>query len=77
VASLAIKMDELEERHPNRWLCKEAKFKVRDEAQRRNWTIYEAIKIYKRYPWVCQREVEPMGSTPLIDGPEPLFITKL
>jgi hypothetical protein len=46
---------------PNRWLCKEAKFKAResrgvrrtsstpqrqrDDAQRRNWTIYEAIII--------------------------------
>jgi hypothetical protein len=46
-------IDELVESHPNRWLCKEAKFKAResrgvrrtlctpqrqrDEAQRRNW----------------------------------------
>jgi hypothetical protein len=31
--------------------------------------FYKAIKIYKRYPWVCQREVAPMGSTPSADGP--------
>jgi hypothetical protein len=53
------KVDDFEKSHPNRWLCKEAKFKAResrgvrrtkstpqrqrDEAQRRNWTIYEAI----------------------------------
>jgi hypothetical protein len=52
-------IDELVKSHPNRWLCKEAKFKAReargvrrtysapqrqrDEAQRRDWTIYEAI----------------------------------
>jgi hypothetical protein len=52
-------IDELIERHPSRWLCKEAKFKAREargvrrtsstpqrqraEAQRRSWTIYEAI----------------------------------
>jgi hypothetical protein len=53
------KVDDFVKSHPNRWLCKEAKFKAResrgvrrtlrtpqrqrDEAQRRNWTIYEAI----------------------------------
>ncbi len=56
-----LKIDELVEPHPHRWLCKEAKFKAREErgvrrtsgapqrqraeAQRRNWAIYEAIKI--------------------------------
>jgi hypothetical protein len=56
-----LQFDELAESHPNRWLCKEAKFKAREargvrrtsstpqrqraEAQRRNWTIYKAIKI--------------------------------
>jgi hypothetical protein len=39
--------DELVKNHPNRWLCKEPKFKAR-EAQRRNWTIYEAIN----FDWV-------------------------
>jgi N-acetylmuramoyl-L-alanine amidase len=54
-------VDEILRSHPNRWLCKEAKFKAResrgvrrtsstpqrprDEAQRRNWTIYEAILV--------------------------------
>jgi hypothetical protein len=53
--------DEPIERHPNRWLGKKPKFKAREsrgvrltsctpqrqraEAQRRNWTIYEAIDI--------------------------------
>jgi len=57
---VSVKSDELVKSHPNRWLCKEAKFKAREargvrrtcstpqrqraEAQRRNWTIYEAIK---------------------------------
>jgi hypothetical protein len=79
MASFAIEMDKPARSHLDRWLCKEAKFKARksrgvrrtdstpqrqrDEAQRRNWAIYKAIEIYKRYPWVCQREVEPMGST--------------
>jgi hypothetical protein len=31
--------------------------------------IYDAIEIYKRYMWVCQREVAPMGSTPSTDEP--------
>jgi hypothetical protein len=51
--------DELVKSHPDRWLRKEAKIKAhesrvarrtyrtpqrqRDEAQRRDWTIYEAI----------------------------------
>jgi hypothetical protein len=30
--------------------------------------FYEAIQIYKRYPWVCQREVEPLESTPSTGG---------
>jgi hypothetical protein len=34
--------------------------------------IYEAIKIYKRYPWACQREVEPMGSTPTASQARPV-----
>jgi hypothetical protein len=54
-------LDERIERHPHRWLCKEAKFKAREargvrrtlctpqrqraEAQRRNWPLYEAISI--------------------------------
>jgi hypothetical protein len=56
--------NEIAKNHPNRWLCKEAKFKARAsrgvrrtlctpqrqraEAQRRNWTIYEAIN----FGWV-------------------------
>jgi len=56
-----MKIDEPVRSHPNRWLCKEAKFKARvergvrrassapqrqrAEAQCRNWAIYEAIKI--------------------------------
>ncbi|TFG41014.1 MAG: hypothetical protein E4H48_06715, partial [Syntrophobacterales bacterium] len=59
--SMHMKIDEPVRSHPNRWLCKEAKFKARverglrrtsstpqrqrAEAQRRNWAIYEAIKI--------------------------------
>jgi hypothetical protein len=46
-----------------------ATIRRRRKAQRRNWTIYEAIEIYKRYPWACQREVAPMGSKPSTDGP--------
>jgi hypothetical protein len=34
--------------------------------------FYEAIKIYKRYPWACQREVEPMGSTPTVSPARPV-----
>src|SRR3990172_918717 len=57
-----LNLDELVKSHSNRWLCKEAKFKAResrgvrrtystpqrqrDEAQRRNWPIYEAITIH-------------------------------
>jgi hypothetical protein len=56
------KIYELVECHQDRWLCKEIKFKARefrgarrtdstpqrqrDEAQRRNWAIYEAVEIY-------------------------------
>jgi hypothetical protein len=39
--------------------------------------FYEAIKIYKRYPWACQREVEPMGSTPSTDGPAHPVVYKI
>ena len=68
---LRLSLDELVTRHPNRWLCKEAKFKAResrgvrrtcstpqrqrDEAQRRNWTIYEAINEVTRAPSVLYR----------------------
>jgi hypothetical protein len=86
-------MDKSAKSHSYRWLCKEAKFKAResrgvrrtdstpqrqrDEAQRRNWAIYKAIKIYKRYPWACQREVEPMEWTPSTDGPAHPVVYKI
>jgi len=45
------KVDDFIKSHPNRWLCKEAKFKARppeadrsdNPPQAENWTIYEAI----------------------------------
>ena len=68
--------DELVKSHPNGWHCKEAKFKAReargvrrtlctpqrqrDEAQRRNWTVYKAINfrnegadLYRRVLWAA------------------------
>jgi hypothetical protein len=73
-----LKNEKLVKSHPNRWFRKESKIKARefcaarrtsrtpqrrrDEAQRRDWTIYEVIKIKK----------SPSAGITLEDLPSPL-----
>ena len=87
-----LKIGELVRSHPNRWLCKEAKFKAReshgvrrtystpqrqrDEAQRRNWPIYEAIKIAFTAAVVVAALAASAVAQPVYTGP-PLDFTPL
>jgi membrane-bound lytic murein transglycosylase D len=86
------KIDELAERHPYRWLCKEAKFKAcdargvrrasgtpqrqRTEAQRRNWAVHKAIKIAFSAALVVAVMAASAGAQSVPAGP-PLDFTPL
>jgi membrane-bound lytic murein transglycosylase D len=87
-----LKMDELARNHSNRWLYKEARFKARAarvvsptsgrpqrprvDAQRRNWTIYEAIQMTFTAALVLTVMAASAVAQPVSAGP-PLDFTPL